>query len=37
MKKINAVAVGAGVQGMVYVQAAVESPYVDKVYVCDPD
>ena len=37
MKKINAVAVGAGVQGMVHVQAAVESPYIDKVYVCDPD
>lgn len=37
MEKINAVAIGAGVQGMVHVQAAAESPYVDKVYVCDPD
>ena len=31
MEKINAVIIGAGVQGMVHVQAAVESPYVDKV------
>ena len=37
MEKINAVIIGAGVQGMVHVQAAVESPYVDKVYICDPD
>ena len=37
MEKINAVVIGAGVQGMVHVQAAAESPYVDKVYICDPD
>jgi len=37
MNKINAVVVGAGVQGMDHIRAAATSPYVDKLYICDPD
>lgn len=36
-KKFNAVVIGAGVQGLVHVRAAAESPFIDKVFVFEPN
>ena len=37
MKKMNAAVLGVGTMGGTHVEAALESPYIDKVYGFEPD
>ena len=35
MEQFEAVLIGAGTMGKVHLQAALDSPYISKVYICD--